>query len=736
MRIIIVILAVQLKDGDVMSMPNSQFRSRRLPICCMPIAAVGCLALSTVSYGAGEGQRDIEEIVVTSRYTTNDRLDTATGLGLTLHETPQSVSLMTEQRIADQNLHSLTEVVHNAPGVSAKAQDSSRHTFSARGFAINNYQLDGVPIYWQPGGNAGETQSDMSLYQRVEVVRGATGLLTGAGNPSGSINLVRKHADSEVLAGTVDVSAGRWDSYAVTADVSSPLNASGSVRGRFLANHQDGESFRELAGDSTTVFYGTMDVDLSSQTLLRFGASRQDNEPTASTWGGLPVWYADGSRTDWDRDKTIAAEWTSWSSRVENYYVDLIQEFGDGWSAKLSYNNSLNASDQKLLYLGYDNSPGAWLSPSPRHAETESEQNSLSFHLNGRYQLMRRAHELTFGVVDHEEDTIARAHSMDPATVAPVGNFDLWDGSYPQPVWGAASVSNAASTKQFGIYGATRLSLSEQFKLIVGARVADWEQRGFSWQGFHDYGNDNVVIPYAGALYDITDQHTVYASYTEIFRPQNNRKRNGDFLDPVAGSNRELGLKSRFFDDLLHTSISVFSILEDNLAQVDGDPVTIGGELVQFYRGAEGAESEGYEVELVGKVTEGLDLSFSYTHFDAEDADGQPVNTNHPRELLKLYSTYRFDGALADLTVAGGINWQGRNYTQVTNPFTGSPERLEQDAYSLVSLMARYDFTPNLSGQLNIDNALDEEYFSQIGFYSQLEYGQPRNITASFKYSF
>src|SRR5690606_36623384 len=102
--------------------------------------------------------------------------------------------------------------------------------------------------------------------------------LTGTGNPSASINLVRKHADSDVLTGTVDVSAGRWNTYAVTADVSSSLKASGPLRGRFVANHLDGDSFRELAGDSTTVFYGTMDVDLTDRSLLRFGVSRQDNE--------------------------------------------------------------------------------------------------------------------------------------------------------------------------------------------------------------------------------------------------------------------------------------------------------------------------------------------------------------------------------------------------------------------------------------------------------------------------
>lgn len=726
-------------------MPINPSKNSCIPVGHILFMPIVCLALSAPGHGqtndagqatGNDSPGNLEEVIVTSRYTTNERLDTATGLGLTLHETPQSVSVMTAQRITDQNLESLTDIVKNAPGVSAKAQDSSRYTFSARGFDINNYQIDGVPVYWQPGNNAGETQSDTSLYERIEVVRGATGLLTGAGNPSASINLVRKHANSDVLTGNVSISAGSWNTYSVTTDVSTPLSAGGSVRGRVVAHHLQGDYFRDLAEEKKTVLYGVIDADLTDSTLLRVGASRQENEPTASTWGGLPAWYDDGTRTDWDRDKTIAADWTSWSSTVENYYLDLIQDFAQGWSAKLSINNNVNASDQMLVYLsGTPNrTTGLGMSASPRKAETEREQTSYSLNVNGLYSLFGREHELTFGAVDHTEDNVAYSH--DRTNIAGVGNFNEWDGSYPQPTWGAKNQDIDLETKQFGFYGATRLSLTDGLKVILGSRLASWEQEGMYYGGNLDYGDDNVFIPYTGVLYDITTNHTVYASYTEIFKPQNNRDRNNDLLDPIIGKSKELGLKSRFFNDTLHTSVAIFSILEDNLAQEDGAPVMVNGSPVQYYREAEGAESEGYELEVVGELLKGWDLSVSYTNFDVEDANGDAVNTDHPHELLKLYTTYRFTGFLEDLTIAGGVNWQGRNYTDTTNPVTSQDEQLEQEAYSLVSIMARYQVTPDLAAQLNIDNLLDEEYYSQIGFYNQLEYGEPRNFTASLNYRF
>ena len=698
-------------------------------------AAVAAASLGATAQEHNSGK--MEEIVVKSRFTTNDRLDTATGLGLTLQETPQSVSVMTYERIADQNLRSLTDVVNNAPGVSAKGLDSSRQRFAARGFAIDNYQIDGVPMSWSSGGDAGETQSDMALYERIEVVRGATGLLTGAGNPSASINLVRKHADSKAFTGTTRVSAGRWETYGVTADVSTGLNSTGTVRGRTVINYEDGESFRDLAGDETTVFYGVLEADITDNTLIRVGASHQDNEPTASTWGGLPTWYSDGTRTHWDQSKTIGTEWSSWASTVQNQYLDLVHHFENGWTATFNINRNLNEADLLLVYLfgTVDRNTGLGLGASPYNAATERDQISYSFQLSGSYNLFDREHELTLGAIDSSQDFISRTHAR--SNVADVGSFFDWDGSYRQPDWGPASTAVDTTTDQFGFYAATRLSVTDDLKVIAGGRIADWEQRGTRYGAPADYGDNGVVIPYTGVLYDVTENHRLYASYTEIFKPQNEQAANGTTLNPVVGEAKEVGLKSRFFNDALQTTFTYFEILQDNLAQKDGSPVQRpDGSTYQPYREAEGAESKGYEIEVVGELAAGWDISLSYTDFDVEEANGAEANTDQPHEMLKLYTTYRFQDALDKLTVAGGVSWEGSSYTNTVNPITGAPEKLIQDDYALVSLMARYDITDNLSAQLNVDNLLDEEYYNQIGFYNQLEFGEPRNFTLTMNYDF
>lgn len=677
----------------------------------------------------------MEEIIVERVYVVNDRLDTATGLGLTLQETPQSVSIMTFQRIEDQDLRTLTDVVNNSAGVSAKAKDSSRDRYSARGFDINNYQMDGVPIAWSAGYESGESQTSTVIFERVEIVRGATGLLTGAGNPSASINLVRKHADSNESTGSVMVEQGRFDNSAVTVDFSSGLNDSDSVRGRVVANYEESDSFVDYLSDKTSVFYAVIDADLTDNTLLRAGASYQNNDPEATQWGGLPTIYADGTLTDWERSKTTAAKWSSWASENENVFFNLVHRFDNGWKATLNLNNDKNTADLKLLYLfgAPDRVTGLGMRASPYRSNTSSEQSSVNLQLSGDYEFFDRQHELVMGAVNSTLEF--KNHGYSRSDVAAVGDFNQWDGSYPEPTWSSLGLTRDKVTKQTGYYAATRLSLTDSFNIILGGRVADWEQTETFTN--RDYGDSGVFIPYAGALYTFNDTHTVYTSFTDIFQPQDRRDRNGGYLNPLTGKSSEVGLKSTFFDDALHTTVTVFKTDQDNLAQIDSGffvPGTAPPEQAQ--RAAQGTESEGFEFEVVGEPIEGWNVSFSYTQFTAEDEVGEEVNTDQPRKLLKLFTTYNFSGELYNLTVGGGVNWEGSNYTEVTNPVTNAPEKLEQEDYALVNLMARYDVNYQLSMQLNVDNVFDETYYSQIGFFGQLAYGEPRNINLNLKYQF
>ncbi len=688
----------------------------------------GAAVLGPIMVGGATPGRTVE-----GAYTT-PRLSTATGLGISAQETPQSVTVVTSQRIKDQNMTSLTDVVKNTPGISSQAYDSSRDGYASRGFHVDNYQIDGIPIQWDAGWDAGETQSDTALYERVEVVRGATGLLTGAGNPSASINLVRKRADSKEFTGTGTVSAGRWNTYGGKADVSAPLTENGSIRGRAVAAYEEGDSFIDLLHNEKWVAYAVVDADITDHLTLSTGFSYQDNNPKGTLWGGLPIWFSDGSRTNWDRSKTIGADWTKWASTNETYFADLTYAFDNGWEAKLNLSHAENVGDLRLLYLSgqVNKTTGLGLSAFRGRYDTIRKQDNLGLGFSGEYQLLDREHELTFGATYSKQNH--KAYTYSGGSAPAVGNFFAWDGSYPEASWGNRSLSIKETTNQTGFYAATRLSPTDKLKVILGGRVANWEKYGESYGSNVDYGDDAIPLPYAGVLYDVIENHTAYVSYTDIFLPQNQRDRTGAPLEPITGASYEAGFKSAFFGGALNTTASIFRIEQDNLAQEDAGHF-VPGTATQAYYAAKGAVSEGFELEVVGEVLPGWNVSLSYTEFEAEDASGKEVNTRHPKELFKLFTTYDFPGEWKGLTIGGGVNWEGSNYTDTTNPVTSQPERLEQEAYAIVDLMARYAITDRLSAQLNVHNLFDKTYYSQIGFYTQLAYGEPLNVSLSLDYT-
>jgi len=692
---------------------------------------------------AGDRTDKDESIVVTASYTTNERLDSATGLGLTIQETPQSVTVMTAQRMEDQAIRTLSDVINNAAGVSSKSFDSARNGFSARGFQIDNYQIDGVPLQWDSAYSAGESEIDIALYDRVEIVRGATGLTTGAGNPSASINLIRKHADSDTLSAVATAAVSRWSNYFVMGDVQSPLSANGAVRARVVAKYEEGDSFVDLLHNKKLVLYGVVDADLTPDTRLSFGASYQDNSPRGTQWGGLPVWYSDGSRTDWPRSKTIGADWTNWSSTNQTWFANLTQKIGESWSVKLYGNFSRNKADMQLLYLSGspDRTTGLGMGAFAANYKGDLKQIDVGFRANGTYQLFGRDHELMFGASFAKQDH--DFFSYPTADMLTIGNYLTWDGSIPEPRWGAESHDRDLQTRQWGYFAATRLSIADPLKVILGGRLSSWTRKGLSYGSAIDYGDRNRFLPYAGVLYDIVPHHTIYAGYTKIFQPQDARDRNGGYLPPITGANYEAGLKSSFFDGRLNTAISVFRIEQDNLAQADIGHL-IPGTIDQASYAAKGARSKGFEVEANGEILPNWSVSVNYTQFSAKDANKKGVNTLFPDKLLRLFTSYDFKGTLEGLSIGGGVNWEGMSYTDSANPVltvpgdptTKRPERLKVESYALVNLMARYEFLKGLSAQVNVDNLFDKKYYSQIGFYDQLAFGEPRNVTFTLRYQY
>ncbi len=658
----------------------------------------------------------------------------STGLSLSLRETPQSVTVMTRQRMEDEDMRSLVDVMSSTPGISVQNFDSERYTFNSRGFSITNYMYDGVPTAFDVGYSAGESSVDPIIYDRVEIVRGATGLMTGAGNPSASINLVRKHADSREFKADLSAGVGNWDTYRVTADLSSPLNASGSVRGRIVSAYQDNHSYLDYYQNQKKVFYGVVDADLSSRTTLSVGYNYQDNDPQGSSWGGFPLWYADGGRTDWRRSLNTGARWTSWGSTTQGAFATLDHRFDNDWRVQATASYSKNEMDGKLLYLyGWpDRETGEGMGASPAWYLGDRKQNSLDLKANGPFTLFGRRHEAVVGAsFSRQKGDFDYRSAIDAASV---GNFLNWNGSYPEPDWNDSIIASRYTTTQTGWYGALRLNLADPLKLIVGGRYSTWKTNsvGFGGEGRTEF-DKNAFTPYAGLLYDINDTYTAYVSYTGIFNPQSYQDRDANWLDPLEGKSYEAGIKGEWLDGRLNGSAAIFQIDQDNVAQVDPGQI-VPGTTNQAYTAAQGTRSRGFDLELSGEVTPGWNVAAGWSHWTASDGEGNAIQTDQPRSLVRVFTTYQLPGDWHRLTVGGGVNWQSHVYTIASGP--NGDERVGQGSYAITNLMARYRFNRSLSAQLNVNNVFDRKYYSQIGFYSQGAWAAGRSAMLTMRYQY
>ncbi len=477
------------------------------------------------------------------------RTSAGTRFDLAPREIPQSVSIISHQRIEDQKLDDIIDVLANTTGVTSTQSDSERTEFYARGFYIDAYQFDGLPTQMVQNWSYGDSGLDLALYDRVEVVRGATGLLSGAGNPSASVNLIRKHADSAELTGSVSVNVGSWGRTRTTVDVGSALNASGSVRGRVIGSYLDTDGQMDRYNQRKTLGYAVIDADLTPDTQLSVGYDYQQKRANGATWGGFPMWYADGSPTNYPTSFNPSPDWTYWDTTSKRAFATLQHAFSNGWKFRIGATHDRTNADDKLFYPSYtafDKATGTGVTPMAGFYNTERKVDGIDGYIDGPFQLFGREHQFMAGLSYNKREfaNYGDFQMGGPGTGwNPFSSYLDWTGNIAQPNWNPLALASQGTITQKAGYAATRLSLADPLKLILGARYTNWKS-----EGENDDREHKVTTPYAGLVYDINDTYSAYASYTEIFQPQTARDRNDRYLDPVDGKSYEVGVKGAWFE--------------------------------------------------------------------------------------------------------------------------------------------------------------------------------------------
>ena len=205
-----------------------------------------------------------------------------TRLGLTDKETPQAVTTITRQALDDFKITGIKDALRAAPSVTVEQTETDRTEFTSRGFDINNFEYDGVGMPFVGTVLVGD--QDLAEFEQIDILHGANGLMSGAGNPSATVNFVRKRP-TETFQAQIDTSVSSWDGRRVDVDVSGPLTDTGNVRGRSIYSHDMANSRMDLSSHERNVAAGLCAFHGSDHDTVTVGFPQHDGNSNGRTRG-------------------------------------------------------------------------------------------------------------------------------------------------------------------------------------------------------------------------------------------------------------------------------------------------------------------------------------------------------------------------------------------------------------------------------------------------------------------
>jgi len=641
-----------------------------------------------------------------------------TGEDAPVREIPQSVSIIDRERMEELNLTTVDEAMKQVTGVTVVAQDNTRSQYRARGYSMT-VMTDGLPAY---NSLANTPQFDLSFYEQVEVLRGPAGLLQGAPDGfgiGGLINLVKKRPTDKLGIQTT-VSAGRWSNFRGEIDLNVPLNPSKTLRSRWMVFANDRDFFFDRSHLTKTGALGVIEWDITPSTLLSLSYSFQ-NIRSDAVYYGIPAVRQDGndnSRNMFDAPRNFnpTPDWdyAKWETHDLFFYIK--QTINDDWQASLKFDYRMQTGEAKQAIAGTINrdTPPAFpntLSTNYTRRYTTAELPRLAGALDvkGRFRLFKREHSNVAGFnVENFTDDRKATNDNNNRDRIEWGKQDTLSSVFPQP---ALTPSKSRYT-QFGLYDQLRVTIIEPLKVVLGGRLGSFyeKQYNFSTEEWKDGRKETFKFtPFAGIVYTPIKPLTVYASYSQVFVPQTEKKQDGSTVDPRTGMNIEAGAKSSFFDDILGVNLAYFFIRDVGRAYM------VPG--TSYYNNDGKVYNQGIDAEIsVNLLEKSIELTAGYTWLKTKivksantNEEGKPASTVEPEHSFKFLGSYNFrKGPLQGLSAGVGVTACGPKYVFET------PER-RQGGYAVLDIFASYAINSSLSINLNLNNITDTVYYARVG---------------------
>ncbi|EOU2546731.1 TonB-dependent siderophore enterobactin receptor PeuA [Vibrio parahaemolyticus] len=657
-----------------------------------------------------------------------DTNSTAMRMEMTQLETPGQVAVIDETVIDEQRASTLGEVLRNDASVSAGGTSRNRERFSLRGFELSSsdgFLRDGRQ-HWS------HYRQPIELLERVEVLKGPSGLLYGKSEPGGLVNMVSKKPTTQTQV-SLSQDIGSNEHSRTVLDVSGSLNDAETLRARAIFAKENYSSWRTY-GDGTKpqtdrVVGGlVVEYDITENIMVSAHYDRTKDEGSVDSGAyivdGKPV---RGDKYIWD------AQWSKIDNDVENYGIDINAQVTDNVNVKAGYNRQDFKRFDVESYPKFDNYDKDGVI---RHKGNERTDNwvfdTAYLDVTTNFSLLGTENTFLVGAnyLDYKYDRFMAFHAGEdvaagttvtrPGTVRskkyPRGEHDTW-----------------------GIYAQNMMTINDYWQVLAGARYDEKRE---------DSLTENQVSPKLGVIFHPTSNGSIYVQYSESFMPQgevSNGSRiyinDGEKLDAERGISYEIGTKWELFDQRLFVSGAVFDITLENISLDVESGKDASNQLL--HKKTQGGEQvhKGAELMAQGFVTPELSLTASAMYLDAELKKAERFEGNRPADVpefsASLWSSYKVQD---NTNLNFGLIYEGDRYGDAKNTF-------KKDGYARidmgVSYKHKYDENLDIIARFNVENLFDTDYLAGGGSTngdqkgaSGVVVGEERNYMATIQFKY
>ncbi|MEH1838005.1 MAG: TonB-dependent siderophore receptor [Nostoc sp.] len=673
-----------------------------------------------------QGDEPIELVVTGEQdgYSVPDST-TATKTDTPQRDIPQSIQVIPQQVIKDQQIIRISDAVRNVSGVTLQGGFAGLvDNYNIRGFSTYNNLRDG---FFSEGSF---TLTNPTNIERIEVLKGPASVLYGQFEPGGVVNYVtKKPLDYPYYS--AELTAGSFSTYRPSLDFSGPLNSDKSILYRLNVAYQNSGSFVDFLNEKFFSIAPALTFKFGDATTLMFQYEYLNADRT----------FYDGLVPDPNVFKVptnrFLGEPGDYDS-VQSHIINLTLNHSFNKNLRIRSAFAVKLADGDDLAFRPDSLDPDGRTVLRRYAVDRSlyRNYSLQTDLIGNFNTGSVQHQVLLGL-EWNKDLQGFDYLRSSTSVTP--RIDLFNPAYGAsrpPEFDEASDRERYGRDTIAFYLQDQVTLLPNLKLLAGGRY-DFINRKNTVRPLDPTGNnfigdesvdrlyDEAFSPRVGIVYQPIEPISIYASYTRSFNPSDSRTVDKTQLPPERGTQYEVGLKAELIKDRLSATFAAYDITKKNVAVTDlnnSDYSIAAGEV----------KSRGLEFDVSGQILPGWNVIASLFHNDAFVSKDTtlPVGdslVNAAGIGGSLWTTYEIqNGNWKGLGFGGGLFYTGDREATLPNTFK-IPSYVRADA----SIFYKRD---RWRVGLNFKNLFGTQYYDSQGYY--LRPGAPLTVLGTVSVEF